>query len=376
MRDRYKSPPIHIVSHSASGDPILVGSEYSVDGPLDLLGVLLIIMRRRKKILILTLAAAILATLIVIVTPNMYTATTSILPPQQNESSANVLVGQIGMLSGLSASDLGLKNPSDIFIGVLKSRSIQDALIDQFDLRRVYWVKRYEDARRRLNQNSEILAEKEGLISISVSDRDPHRAADLANAYVDQLRLLNQNLAVSEATQRRLFYEQKLAAERNDLASAELSLKQAEDKTGLIQPDVQSRAIIDAIADTRAKVGIQEVKLQAMRTYATPNNPDLKRAEEELAGMRGQLAQLERSTGELGNGNPEIPTRRLPEAQLDYLRRTRDLKYHEALYDFLSKQLEAARIDEAKQAVLIQVVDKAIAPEKKSAPHRVLAVML
>ena len=146
----------------------------------------------------------------------------------------------------------------------------------------------------------------------------------------NELHSLNQNLAVSEAAQRRLFYQQKLDAEREDLSRAELALQQVQEKSGLIQPDAQGRAIIDAVATTRAQVAIKEVQLQAMRTYATDNNPDLKRAEQELAGLRAQLAKLERSTGELGNGNLEIPTRRLPEVELDYIRRARDLKYHEA----------------------------------------------
>ena len=198
----------------------------------------------------------------------------------------------------------------------------------------------------------------------------------MANAYVDQLRSLNQTLAVSEAAQRRMFYQQNLDAERDELGQAELALEQVQEKTGLIQPEAQGRAIVDAVASTRAQVGIKEVQVRAMRTYATANNPDLKRAEEELAGLRGQLAGLERSTGALGNGNLEIPTRRLPEVELEYIRRARDLKYHEALYDFLSKQLEAARIDEAKEAVVVQVVDKGVVPERKSGPRRMLIVLL
>lgn len=371
MRETYKTPELHLDSEPAEGR-----FEDFPNGKLGWRGIVLILSRSRRKILAVTVGVAVITAVIVLLVPNMYTARTSILPPEQNQSAANVLVGQIGLLSGLSGADLGLKNPSDIFIAILNSRSVQDALIDQFNLRRVYWVKRYEDARKKLSQRSEITNEKEGLISIAVSDRDPHRAAEMANAYIDQLRMLNQGLAVSEAAQRRAFYEQKLATERDDLARAELALKQAEDKTGLIQPDAQSRAIIDAVATARAQVGTKEVQLQAMRTYATPNNPDLRRAEQELAGLRGQLAQLERSTGELGNGNPEIPTRRLPEVQLDYVRRARDLKYHEALYDFLSKQLEAARIDEAKEAVVIQVVDKAVPPERKSGPHRTFIVLI
>jgi len=343
---------------------------------MDGIDLLLVLSRYMKTIVTVTLAAAILAAIVSLLLPKVYTATTTLLPPQQNQSAASVLVGQIGILSGLSSADLGLKNPADLFVAMLKSRSVQDAIVKQFDLQRVYGVKQLEDARKKLSGRSTILAGDEGLITVSVSDNNPKLAAYMANAYVDQLRSLNQNLAVSEAGQRRLFYQQKLDEERESLSRAELALEQAQEKTGLIQPDAQGRAIIDAVANTRAQVGIKEVQLQAMRTYATPNNPDLKRTEQELAGLRAQLAKLEHSTGQLGNGNLEIPTRRLPEVELDYIRRSRDLKYHEALYEFLSKQLEAARIDEAKEAAVLQVVDKAVVPEKKSGPRRMLIVLV
>jgi tyrosine-protein kinase Etk/Wzc len=377
MREAYKSAETPTVGEpvrtSAVPLPQAERTNKSERGAFDLL---LVLALHRSTILAVTLAAAIAATIVSLLLPNVYTATTILLPPQQNQSATSILVGQISMLSGLSGADLGLKNPSDLFTAMLKSRSVQDAIVKQFDLRRVYWVKRFEDARKKLDNRSRIAAGDEGLISISVSDANPRRAADLANAYVDQLRVLNQGLAVSEAAQRRLFYQQKIDEEREALAQAELALKQAEEKSGLVQPDAQARAIIEAVAGARAQVSIKEVQLQAIRTYATANNPDLKRAEQELASLRGQLARLERSTGALGNGNMEIPTRRLPEVELDYIRRARDLKYHEALFDFLSKQLEAARIDEAREAVVVQVVDKAVAPERKSGPRRTLIVLV
>ena len=378
MPETYKAPEIHIQGESARSNAAsfarteLLGRERQIDG-IDLL---LVVSRRKKTILGVTLAAAVVAAIVSLLLPSSYTATTTILPPQQNQSASSALLGQIGILSGLSGADLGLKNPADVFIAMLQSRTVQDALVNQFDLRSVYRVKRYQDARKKLNKRSEILTEKEGLISISVTDSDAKRAADIANAYVDQMRTLNQNLAVSEAGQRRLFYQQKLDAEREDLSHAELAVRQAQEKSGLIQPDAQGKAIIDAVATTRAQVGMKEVQLQAMRTYATANNPELKRTEQELAGLRGQLARLERSTGSLGHGNLEIPTQRLPEVQLDYIRRARDMKYHEALYEFLGKQLEAARIDEAKEAIVVQVVDKAVVPERRSAPRRTIIVVL
>jgi uncharacterized protein involved in exopolysaccharide biosynthesis len=341
-----------------------------------MIAVLLVLAKNKMWILKITLAAALLALIVSLLLPKMYTATTTVLPPQQNQSTVTAMLGQLGAIAGLGSADLGLKNPDDLFVAMLGSRTIEDRLIDRFDLRRVYSVKRYQAARKTLESRSNIVAEKEGLISISVADRDPKRAADLANAYVDELHELNGKLAFTEAGQRHVFYQQQLDAEREALAQAEVVLKQMEEKSGLIQPDAQGRAIVSAVADMRAQVAIHEVQLQAMRTYATENNPDVKRAQQELAGLRAQLAKLERNTGELGNGNLQVPTRQLPAIELEYLRRLRDVKYHEAVYEFLGKQLEAARIDEAKDAIILQVVDKAVVPETKSSPRRTLIVVV
>src|SRR5271157_5641169 len=343
----------------------------------DIIEVLLVLAREKRPILLFTVGVAVLAMIVAFLLPKMYTATTTILPPQQKQSALNLMLGQIGVLSKLGgASDLGLQNPADLFVAMLTSRTIEDNLVNRFDLRKVYRVRRYQDARKKLDNRSEIIATKEGLISISVSDLDPTRAAEIANAYVDELHSLNQNLAITEAAQRRRFYEQQINAEREELSRAELALKQVQEKTGLVQADAQGKAIIESVAGMRAQVAIHEVQLQAMRSYATPNNPDLKRAETELAGLRGQLAKLERNPGALGNGNTGIPTRQLPQVESEYIRGLRDLKYHEALYEFLGKQLEAARIDEGQNAVLVQVVDHAVAPERKSSPKRMLIVFI
>src|ERR1039458_3537205 len=343
---------------------------------VDAIALLLVLSSNKMRILKITLAVALLALIVSMLLPNMYTATTTILPPQQKQSALNSMLGQIGAIAGLSGGDLGLRNPDDVFVAMLTSRTIEDNLINRFDLRKAYRVKRYQDAQKKLKQNSEVIATKGGLISISVTDHDPKRAAEIANAYVQELYTVNQNLAITEASQRRLFYEQQIKAEQQELSSAELALRQVQEKSGLLQPEAQGRTIIASIADLRAQVATHEVQLQTMRSYATPNNPDLKRAETELAGMRGQLAKLEHSNAAAGNGNIAIPARQMPEAELEYLRRSREVKYHEALYDFLGKQVEAARIDEGQNAILVQVVDTAVAPERKSGPKRLLFVLV
>lgn len=356
------------VSHS---EPAIVQPE-----KVDLVELLLVLARKKKPILLFSAGVAIVATIIVLLLPKTYTATSTILPPQQKQSALNSMLGQMGAIAGLSVGDLGIRNPDDVFVAMLSSRTIEDNLINRFDLQKVYGKTRYQDAQKKLKKNSEIIATKEGLISISVTDHDPKRAADIANAYVQELYALNQNMAITEASQRRLFYEQQLKAEQEELSSAELALRQVQEKSGLLQPDAQGRTMIASIADLRAQVAAHEVKLRSMRSYATENNPELKRAEAELAGMQGQLAQLEHSSAAAGNGNIAIPARQMPQAELEYLRRSREVKYHEALYEFLGKQLEAARIDEGQNAILVQVVDKAVAPERKSGPRRLLIVLV
>jgi uncharacterized protein involved in exopolysaccharide biosynthesis len=357
----------------------VAGTEPEVAGgrnKADLIELLLALARGKKAILKVTITAALLATIVSFLLPKTYTATSTILPPQQKQSALNSMLGQIGAIAGLSGGDLGLRNPDDVFVAMLTSRTIGDNLINRFDLQKAYRVKRYQDAEKKLRQNSEVIATKEGLISISVTDRDPKRAAEIANAYVQQLYNVNQNLAITEASQRRLFYEQQIKAEQRQLSSAELALTQVQEKSGLLQPEAQARAIIGGIADLRAQVATHEVQLRTMRSYATENNPELQRAETELAGMRSELAKLEHSNAAAGNGNLAIPARQMPEAELEYLRRSREVKYHEALYEFLGKQLEAARIDEGQNAILIQVVDTAVAPERKSGPKRLLIVVV
>ncbi len=348
-------------------------------GTADILEILLVLAREKKLILQVTLGAALLATIIVFLVPKMYTATATILPPQQNQSILGSLVGQVASGNNVDLRDLGLKNPSDVFVAMLKSRTVEDALINRFDLRKVYSKKTYGDARKVLEKRSEIDPEKEGLISIEVTDRDPQRAADIANAWVDELRTLNQSLALTEAAQRRAFFEQKLAQERDDLAKAEFAMQQIEQKTGLLQPDAQTKALIGAVADIRAQIAAKEVQLQSLRTYGTENNPDVKRVERELAELQAQsakISQTQRTGSEPAENNLDVPTPRVASASVEYLRVARDLRYHESLYDFLARQLEAARIDEAKNAVVVQVVDRAVEPEKKSGPHRLLIVAI
>lgn len=234
----------------------LIGSTATGRHHADFLEILPVLAREKKRILQFALSATMLWTIIVFVMPKMYTATATILSPQQNQSVLSIMVGQVGWAAAPDLRNLGPKNPSDVFVAMLKSRSVEDTLVERFDLRKVCHVKRYQDARKILEKCSEVDPEKGGLISSQVSDRDPKRAAAIANDWVDELRGLNQNRALTEPARRRVFFEQKLAAEGEDLSKAELSLQQLQEKTGLIRPDTQARSLVGAVADLQAQIAV------------------------------------------------------------------------------------------------------------------------
>jgi tyrosine-protein kinase Etk/Wzc len=343
---------------------------------IDLWGVLLALGSNWRWIAGLTTAGLIAGVIISMVLKPTFTAEAIILPPQQSTSSASSLIGQLGMIAGISggggASALGLKNPADMYIGILQSRTIADNIIFRFHLKDLYKTKTLVDARAALEKHVKLESGKDSLIHLSVKDHDPNRASDIANGFLDELYKTNSRLVTSEAGQRRLFYDQRLSEEKEALAGAELELKKTQQKTGLIQLSGQAIAIINAIAQARAQVASSEVDLQSIRTYATQENPEVIRLEEQIAALRSNLASLENNQRTIQPGDIQVPTGQLPEAALEYERQTRELKYHATLYDLLARQSEAARLDEAKSAPFVQVVDRAIPPDKKSGPSRKL----
>jgi uncharacterized protein involved in exopolysaccharide biosynthesis len=207
-----------------------------------------------------------------------------------------------------------------------------------------------------------------------VEDADPARAAAMANAYVDELHRQNSRLALTAAGQRRLFFEERVRQEKDALADSEAALKNMQQVSGLVYPAGQSDALLRSIAQLRAEISSREAQAQAMRLYAAAENPQLRVIEEETAALHAQLDKLEK-TGE-GAGNPLVPARKIPEAALEYLRKERDVKYYETLVGLLSQQAEAARLDEARESPVVQVVDRAEPPDKKSWPPRTFLVML
>jgi tyrosine-protein kinase Etk/Wzc len=331
----------------------------------------------KRKIFILKFVGIIMALTVpaVFLWPKTYTAKAQIMPPQQNQSlAAMAALSQLGSLASLAGKDLGVRTTGDIYIALLRSRTVADALIDRFLLMKVYGEKLRVETRLKLEKRTDVTLGKGGVILIAVDDRDPQRATDLANAYVEELQKLTKTLAVGEASQRRVFFENQMKAASDQLGIAEVAFKQTQEKTGLISLDGQSRAMIEALVSLRARVSAQEVQVQAMHSFATGQNPDLIRSEQELAALRDQLAKLE--GGHDARSFGDVPIEQVPSAALEYIRKLRDVKYQEALFELLAKQYEAARIDESREAMLVQVLDRAVRPERHSWPKRGIFVLL
>ena len=336
--------------------------------------------RRRKGFIIrVVLVTVAVASVIALIIPVKYAAQAVILTPQQAQSSLVSMAQMAGVtsggLSGLSLlSGFGLRNPSDLYIGILQSRTIADGIINRFDLKRVYGDRDFFAARKHLAQNTTISAGKDSLIHIRVEDRDPQRSANLANAYVEELALQNSTVALTEASQRRLFFEGQLVKEKDALANAEIALRDTQQATGLVVPTGQAEAIIRSVSQLRAEILSREAQVEAMKLYVADDNPKFQVIKRELGTLQAELARLEK--GNHVPGTPEVPTGQLPQAGLEYLRKFREVKYHETLFEVLSKQYEAARLDEAKAAPLVQIIDKAVVPERRSWPPRTLLVCI
>lgn len=339
---------------------------------------LLPLARSRGFIVKFTLGSALLSAIVSILLPVRYTAAASILPPQQSSSGAALLAQLAGGsgqgLSALASSSLGIKSQNDTYVAMFRSRVVEDAIIQRFGLQRTYKVPNLTMARQVFEDRSTVVAGlKDGIIRVSVDARTPQKSADLVNAYVAEFQKLTSTIATTEAGQRRIFFDKQVHDAEDTLASAEQDLKATELKTGFVQPESQSRAMIESAASIQGQITAKQVQLQAISAFATENNPEYVTLQRELGELRQQLAKL---TGGSGSENDLFVSKgRVPEASLDYLRKYRELRYREAVFQALATQDQIARLDEAKQGAVFQVIDPAIPPDKRSFPHRTILVL-
>jgi len=356
-----------------------LGSSLKEDGnpPVDLIALYQVLRAGRREIGMVAAAAFAIAVLVAFVLPARYTSAVSFIPPSLSGSSslASAMLGQIPMLAG-GAGDLmgGLKNPGDVYAGILDSRTVLDNLVKQFDLLRVYKVKKQSDADKILASFTKVTVDpKSSIVSLEVTARSPQLAHDLASAYMNELRQTNGRLALSQASQRRLFFQEQLIEEKNNLADAEVALKETEERSGLIAPAGQTATQIRIVAETQAQIAARQVQLAALRQYATEENPEVIRLRSEISNLQDQLGQLQKGGARSGSA---IPTSKVPSLELNYIRKERDVKYHETLFEMLARQYESARLDEAREAPVLQVLDSPSYPDTRSAPKRKIIISI
>ncbi len=349
----------------------------SADGQkqgMDLLDVMLVFARQKWVLLGFTLLGALALWIYSLTQPRLFEADAIIMPPQEQQSSS-ALMGQLSMLSGLGGA-AGLKSPSDLYIGLLASRSVRERIAKDFDLAKVYQYKTESQAAAKLFSRTKVSAGKDSLITIKVRDQDAKRAAGLANDYASSLFALNSTLAIGQAAQRRLFFDQQLQQEKDQLADAEIALKQTEEKTGMIQIAGQTSVVISQIAQLRANITSHYIQLAALRASSTDENPDVIRVRSELTGLIEQLRALEGRSGAGNSDDLGLSSKQVPGVSLEYIRKERDVQYHQTLFELLARQLEAAKIDEAKAAPIVQLLDPAEVPSFTTYPKTKLLVVL
>lgn len=291
-----------------------------------------------------------------------FTAETAFLPPQQQQGMAASMLASLGALGGIAGAAAGIKNPADQYVAFLQSTSIENSLIDRFKLVERYDSELRDDARKSLENHVKVSAGKDGIIRVQVDDHAPAFAADMANAYVDELTKLMGRLALTEAQQRRQLFEKQLEQTKAKLTKAQQALGETGVPASVLKSDPATAVAV--VAALQAQVTAQEVKLGAMRGYLAESAAEFKQAMTELGILRAQLDKQSQQVKGQDTGSA------------DYVAAFREFKYQETLFELFAKQFEMAKVDEAREGAVVQVVDVALPPERKSKPKKALIAIL
>jgi uncharacterized protein involved in exopolysaccharide biosynthesis len=369
------------------------GSSHRLTGPTERLRTL---WHYRRTIVAVTLAAFVFFGAVSLLIPSSYTATTQLMPPDSESSSGIAMMAALAKAGGgvgaLAGDVLGLKSTGALFVGMLRSESSQLALVERFGLEKSYGVKLSQDARAQLDERTVISEDrKSGIITISVTDISPARAAALANAYVEQLNTLVTDSSTSSARRERVFLEDRLKVAKQELdqASSELAEFSSQNRTLDIQQ--MGKAMLDATGNVAAQLIAAESELEGLRQMYTDDNARVQSMSGRVAELRKQLARMQGSQGNVAAGAglslpaahpgepPAVPypsLRSLPILGVKYADYLRHAKIQETVYELLTEQYELAKIQEVKETPSVKVLDLARVPERKSFPPRLLIVIL
>ncbi len=349
---------------------------------IDIIGYCNILHSNRRLIGIFVTVVFIISVAVSLLLPKIYAATASVFPPQQEGmlNPGTVISSQMPAGLGGAAGFLGIKSPADLWVGILRSTTVQDAILKRFDLKERYRAVTVDGARRSLSSRVTITKNKEEIISVTFEDKDPDTAARIANAFVEELDSVNKNVAMTSGKRMRVFVEKRIELAKTDLKKSEDALKSFQEKNKAFSLDVQAKAIIESIGALKGMLVAKEVELETLLSYATSTNPKVELIRSEISALKDKLKRLEKGGYGLPMDSMEknvfIPTDRIPAVLTQYLRLLRDVKAQETLYQLLSQQYEMAMIQEAKDSPTVQVLDKATVPELPVRPKRVFIVVV
>jgi uncharacterized protein involved in exopolysaccharide biosynthesis len=343
---------------------------------------------RRQFLLRIALWGLVVSTTIAFLIPKRYESTTRLMPPDAQSSSSVAIVaamagkGNVGL--GSSWGDLlGLKSSGALFTDVLQSRTVQDRIIEKFDLRKVYGDKYWQDARKDLAQYTAVSEDrKSGVVTITVTDRDPQRAAQMAQSYVEELDRLVTQVSTSSARRERVFIEERLKSVKHDLDSASQQFSEYASQNTAVDITAQAKAMVEAAARLEGELIASQSELQGLEQIYTGNNVRVR-------SMRARVEELKRQLKKLGGQDPGSPSTDSPQSQQDFpsIRKLpllgvkwtdlyRQTKIQEAVYELLTRQYEITKIQEVKEIPTVKVLDLAIVPERKVSPHRLMLMIL
>ncbi|OGW56945.1 MAG: hypothetical protein A3D21_05155 [Nitrospirae bacterium RIFCSPHIGHO2_02_FULL_42_12] len=340
---------------------------------INLLDFLRVLIKRKIFIIAIVVITFISSTIYSLFLPDMFVATSIILPPQYEGSSGNINPSQFGNLGGFVTGILNINSPTDLWLAILKSQTLKEAIVSRLNLINAFRVKTKEEAASKLNGMVEISKTREGLISISLENKDPELAATLANAFVEELDRTNKNMVMTSGRRMRFFVEERLKIARIEVDKAEETIRSFQERNKALKLDDQSRAVFEAVGTLKGQLLAKEVELQTLLSYATPNNPQAEILKTQIEELKEKIVELEEGKGLSTNPASKdifIPTSKFPNLSLQYARLLRDTKVQQTLYELLIQQYEMARIQEAKDTPTVQVLDVAKVPEKSSKPNR------
>lgn len=389
--DRLRNTVVHELEPSPEyspnapvGEPEAPATDHSA-----LLNGAILLWRHRQTLKRVTVAGTLLTLVIAFLIPNTYESSTRLMAPDMHGGSsemammAGLLAKASGGVTGLASNLLGGNNTGALFVGVLRSRSIADNLVNKFDLKKVYWVRKDADAREKLADRTDISEDrKSGIITIAVDDRNPRRAADLARAYVDELNRLLALVNTSSAHRERVFIEERLEIVKKELDAAAKQLSDFSIKNTAIDPKEQGKAMLGAAVALQGELIADETQLRGLEAIYTGNNIRVKALQARIAELRHQIEEFRgvdpgQPPGTEVADNSSYPSfRKLPALGVTYADLYRELKLREAIFETLTQQDEMARIEEAKEIPSVKVMDPADVPEKKSGPARLIIVAL